>query len=74
MNIEKVFNWECDDDIKRKNDILYQEYLNGNISKYDFEKSVYDNIWSKNLYCHPIIREDMWKKEMLRLIGENENE
>lgn len=43
-----------------------------NIRRYDFEKTEYDNIWAKNLYCHPIIRKDMWKKEMLRLLEDEE--
>ena len=71
---QEIFKLECDDETKRKNDVLYQEYLNNNISADDFKESVYNNIWSKNLLLHPILKEDMWKNEMLRLFGDGESE
>ncbi len=63
---------ECDDETKRENDILYQEYINNNISTDDFKKSIYNNIWSKYLFLNPILKEDMWKNEMLRFFGDEE--
>jgi len=63
--------WECSDKAKSQNDLAYQKYLNKEIDKNEFEKELYNNILKEHMWAHPVMKEDMWKEEMLRLLGDN---